>query len=102
MSFFTRRLSYKDQYNELAHHVAYCSNPTMFHPITWVQSKETLATLISEYERSFVNWKMSGEHGGFGEANTDVLWERKPFSNFTLGINTLLYLQLFISSQMFY
>ena len=46
--------------NELAHHIACCSNPAMFHPITLVQSKETLATVIREYERSFVYWRLYG------------------------------------------
>ena len=87
----------KDKYNKLAHHVACRSNPAICSiQSLGVQSKEMLATVIREYERSFSNWKISGEHGGFGEANTDVPPKRKSFSEFTLGINSLLYLHEFV------
>ena len=87
----------KDKHNDLAHDIASCNgnHPSKFLPITWQQSKQTMDTFFREYEKSFKAWKLSGNHGGFGEKNTDV-GEPKPFKNFINNVNSLLYLHEFV------
>ena len=86
----------KDKHNKLAHNIGSCNgyHPSKFLPITWQQSKQTMDTFFCKYEKSFKAWKLLGNHGGFGENNTDV-GEPKPFKNFINGVNSLLYLHEF-------
>jgi len=60
-------------------------------PIHWKQSQKTLANLIREYEKCFVNFKKSGNHGDFGEAE-----QGSPFADFVQNNQSLLYLHQFV------
>lgn len=57
-------------------------------PIKWEKSKETLNSIVKEYEEAFANWKLSGNHGDFED--------RIPFCNSTKNNNSLLYLHEFV------
>jgi len=64
-------------------------------PIVWDQSLKTLKTLIREYEYCFNNWKLSGNHGAFGEVGNEDT-SRKPFADFIQSNTSLLYLHEFV------
>ena len=87
-----------DKYNDNAWpHLKSCKgDPSNFPgPIVWNQSLKTLNTLIREYEYCFNNWKLSGNHGAFGEVE-DEDTSRKPFADFILNNTSLLYLHEFV------
>ena len=75
-------------------HLRNCQgNPSKFvGHILWTQSRTTLSALLKEYEVCLNNWKLSGNHGGFGDEG------RKPFSDFIQNVNSLLYLHEFVYS----
>ena len=93
----------KEKHNMIAHKVGcWGAHPSKFAPITWQQSKETLSAVVREYEKCFNNWKLSGNHRGFGENGEEGEGEGegeppelKPFSDFTY-VNSLLYLHKFV------
>ena len=69
------------------------SSPHQFAgPIDWMQSSKTLKALVKEYEVCFNNWKLSGNHGNFGESRDS----RLPFADFIQNNNSLLYLHEFV------
>ena len=86
-----------DNHNDDAHpHLKNCrGNPKTFAgPILWEQSKKTLRYIVKEYEQCFYNWKLSGNHGEFGD--TAGIDQRIPFENFIQNNNSLLYLHEFV------
>ena len=62
--------------------------------IEWTQSAKMLKDIVRDYEKCFNNWKLSGNHGAFGE--TDTTKERIPFSQFIMNNHSLLYLHEFV------
>ena len=49
-------------------------------PIRWTQLARMLKHIVRDYEKCFNNWKLSDNHGAFGE--TDTTKKRMPFSQF--------------------
>ena len=63
-----------------------------FTPITPTQSATALKALPTDYDTIFQKWKLSRNHGEFGE----ITAETKLFSNFISGAKIMLYLHQFV------
>ena len=88
-----------EKYNDDTHpDTTTCSgDPEVFAgPLTWNQSIDLLKSLVRDYETAFANWKLSGNHGSFGEV--DPSKASLPFSNFIKNNHSLFYLHEFTSS----
>ena len=79
-----------DNYNEDQHPqiVTFKTSPELNDkPIVWEQVKKAMADMVKDYEIAHNNFKKSGNHGDFGEANED-----KEFDKFIKNNQSLLYL----------
>jgi len=88
-----RAYNNEELYNEDAFpHLQKCrGSPQFSGVITWQKSKDTLSKMVKEYEYIRQQWKLSGFHGDFEEAQAAA-----PFSNFVHNNNSMLYLHAFV------
>ena len=70
----------KEKHNKRVHDLANCKGgPSNLVPITWQHSKQTLSTVLREYEKCFNNWKQLSEWA-FKKSIKNSSNKQKPFN----------------------